>query len=113
MSEPSPRREARELDRALGTALVSVLSGISRDDLKRWLTRSSRLLPDDQQAEQLRFAHEMFMQVAQEEGTDVARAWFIGANVGEDKASPVEAIRDRRFDEVRVSARGLIEDQWS
>lgn len=96
----------------LGATLTAVLSGTrSRDDVGAWF--NAHKTPDVDQLKRLRFASEMFTKVSRTEGPDVARSWFIGANVGDDGDSPVTAIREGRFEEVRISATRMIEDQFS
>lgn len=96
----------------LGRTLTAALSGTrNRLDVDAWMkVGRGHATPTDHQLSRLRFAKEMFEKVSNAEDADTARAWFIGANVGDDEISPIEAIRNGRFDEVRTSATRMIED---
>lgn len=97
---------------ALGPTATAFLSGThDRTNVVAWFNGVTT--PDVDQLERLRFASEIFAKVSETEGSDIARTWFLGANVGADEASPAEAIRAGRFDEVRISATQMIEDQFS
>lgn len=69
--------------------------------------------PDSAQLERLQVLKELLDLVGEAEGSDVARAWLIGASIDDGKLSPVEAIRTGRFDDARNSAQRLIHDEWS
>jgi len=61
----------------------------------------------------LQFAHEQWTRLAEAEGEDVARAWFIGANPWLDDDTPITAIREDRFDEAGQAAQAVIDDSLS
>lgn len=99
------------LTKELGVTLTAALSGTrNRNDIHAWLHGQAN--PTDDQVERLNFACDTFKDVSKSQGADMTRTWFLGANVGADEISPIEAIRDGRFEEVRISARRMIEDQW-
>lgn len=103
--------EVKELtDDWIGPTLVALAAGSrSRDVVAFWCTDYAE--PNEDEARRLAFTLEILREVEQgERSRDVARAWFIGGNVGEELVSPGEAIRDDRFDEVRASAHRLIHD---
>jgi hypothetical protein len=103
--------EIRELrDNRLGVTLTAMAAGVhSRDRINTWCAGASA--PTDEQAQRLRFTFDILHEVAAAENSwDLARSWFIGANVGEEEISPCEGIRQDRFDEVRTSARRMVED---
>lgn len=91
----------------LGPTLVAAFTGArKRSEIDAWLNRDKA--PSAEQCRRLEEAHTNFLSVAASEGEDTARAWFIGSNVGEDETSPVEALAQDQFDEVRASANALI-----
>lgn len=47
------------------------------------------------------------------EGSDVARAWFIGANPWLGHHTPVDAIRDGRLKEVAAAAQAFVDGSFS
>lgn len=103
--------EIRELrDDRLGVTLTALAAGVRiRDRVNTWCAGAAE--PTEEQAGRLRFTFDILHEVAAAENSwDIARSWFIGANVGEDEISPCEGIRQDRFEEVRGSARRMIED---
>jgi hypothetical protein len=96
----------------LGLSLVAFLSGTRKyEDFTKWLRNHKP--PREEQIKRINFAAEITRQVCDVIGPGLTRQWFIGANVGLEEISPAEAIRADRFDEVRISATRIMEDQWS
>jgi hypothetical protein len=96
----------------LGPTVTAALSGTrNRGDVAAWF--NAHKTPDVDQLKRLRFASEIFAEVSKTEGPDMTRSWFMGANVGDDCDSPITAIREGRFEEVRISATRMIEEQSS
>lgn len=103
-----------ELVRLVGptlTAFTAHATNRAELVLDRWRQDATSLHPGKR--ERLELAYELLNDVAEADSEDVARAWFIGANCGPSLVSPAEAIRDGRFDEARLSAKRLINDEWS
>lgn len=95
-------------DNRIGLILTALVAGVrNRERINTWC--AGILTPSPAETKRLVFAMKVLSEVAEAEHSwNTARAWFIGANVGEDLVSPVEAIRMDRFDEVLLSAQRLI-----
>ncbi len=103
--------EIKELrDNWLGYTLTALASGTTRRErIDTWCAGLDA--PSEDEAKRLAFTLDILREVeASEHSRDTCRTWFTGANVGADEITPGEAIRQGRFDEVRTSARRLIED---
>lgn len=102
---------AEVLNNALGPTLTSALAGSSNPRISLiWAKHlPDGFTPSREQIRRLRFASEQWLFVADLEGEDVARMWFIGANpvLG---MSPVEAISKDRFHAVSAVAHVMVED---
>ena len=104
-----------ELESQLGKLLVAVLANGERYDIViAWIAGAVTVPLESIQ--RIEFAHEMFGTISDAEDPDIARAWFIGANVASDgeEISPIEAIRigESRFEDVKISAQRLERDDW-
>jgi hypothetical protein len=100
------------LTSTVGPILTGMLSGTRKfSDVNNWL--HSHIFPQEAQIERINFAALTLRQVSDAIGLEHTLGWFISANVGPEEISPAEAIRADRFDEVRVSATRIMEDQWS
>lgn len=91
----------------LGPTLVAVVSGTRlRQNAYRW--ESGNSMPTSGEYEQIAFAANVFNQVADTAGEDIARAWFIGQNtVG---FPPYLAIRLGLLEETESSAKRFIDE---
>jgi hypothetical protein len=101
----------RELNDALGPTLVSALSGA--ESVRRPHNSACHGGPKPQPAawSRLKFAHETWTLLETFEGRDVARRWFIGGNARLGEATPVMAIRNDHYAEVRSAAESFIQDE--
>ncbi|MGF9662851.1 hypothetical protein AAIH25_13360 [Arthrobacter crystallopoietes] len=110
--DPGMLDVVRELADSLGPTLVAALTGnrvrLSADD---WVMEDGPE-PDENEAERLRCALEQWNLLAQAENPDTARAWFVGANPMLEDESPVTAIREGRFEEVRRAARSYMDQEF-
>lgn len=101
------------LEHELGPTLVAVATGLTGNrvechaTISKWLDGSAE--PGHEQAKRLQFMYDQFRRVATVDGTDLARNWFTGANVGEDELAPFQAMRNGDLDGVRISAGRRIE----
>lgn len=99
-----------ELMAFIGPTLVGVTAHAAyRSDSRNWAAGELDLQPD--QRERLELAYKLLNDIAEEKGNDMARAWFIGSNVGIDEISPCEGLRDGLFDEVRISAKRFLDPE--
>ena len=107
------REITRRLNGALGSTLVAGLAGSTDRSISRGWAQLSGPLPYVEAEERLRCAYAAWRAVAEAEGDDVARSWFIGSNpwLGED--SPVDAIREGRFQEVTAAAGAMVSEAFS
>lgn len=98
-----------ELHRTIGPTLIAFACA-SQDSriAQSWISGDRRPTHEDER--RIYFMVSILRTVASEEGQDVARAWFIGANCEDMTRSPVEMIRDGRLVEAEVSATQLITD---
>ena len=105
------REIVRQLLSHLGPTIVAALAGATgQAEALRWAEPDGSA-PHPDAVPRLEFAHCVWQRIAEAEGPDVARAWFICGNtlLGED--TPVSAIREDRALEVTVAVRALIEGQ--
>lgn len=99
-----------ELIAFIGPTLVGVTAKASlRSDARKWEAGSLALQPE--QRVRLKLAYVYLNDIAEHQGNDMARTWFIGANVGVGEISPCEALRDDLFDEVRISAKRFLDPE--
>lgn len=94
----------------LGPTLVAAGIGFRN---RKVISENSENLDDafsDEQKKRVNVMYEIWNKVSQSEGDDLARAWFIGANPWLNDDSAVAAIREDRFEQVRVAAQAMIND---
>ncbi|MDY7541821.1 hypothetical protein [Cryobacterium sp. 5B3] len=103
----------KRLNAALGETLVAVLAD-SKDATAshEWATEGGPQ-PRPEAIPRLAFAYEQWQKIAEVEGEQVARAWFIGANPWLDDDTPVNAIREGRLEEVGHATQALVDDSFS
>jgi hypothetical protein len=106
---PSPALDYMDLAflvRVLGRTATAKLSGAqSRRTVEDWL--SGRGNPSDDQVTRLNFACDLFRELSQFQGENNTTHWFLAPSVsttGKKPQSPVEAISEDYFDEVRTIA---------
>jgi hypothetical protein len=90
----------------LGTALVSHLAGTNPVTVDKWIAGASA--PRQEMALRLRAGYRVFALIEEADGTDSARAWFIGMNPMLDDEPPATAIRDGRQRDVLTAARSFV-----
>ncbi|TRW46372.1 hypothetical protein [Georgenia yuyongxinii] len=113
LGEPPLHELVRLLNAHLGTTLVAALSGATVSTLaERWAVVDG-LVPSPPEEERLRAAHRIWMQLAAAEGSDVARAWFIGTNPVLDGIAPVMALREGRTKDVQDAATAFTTGTWA
>ncbi len=102
-----------KLVRAVGPTLVALAANGTRVRKipRAWAAGQGR--PDSEQLKRLQVLEELLDLIRKAKGPDTARAWLIGASIDDGKLSPVEAIRTGRFDDARISANRLVQDDWS
>ncbi|TRW45647.1 hypothetical protein FJ693_08650 [Georgenia yuyongxinii] len=113
LGEPPLHELVRQLNTALGTTLVAALSGATVSTMPERWAEPDGPVPSPVEEERLRAAHRTWTLIAEAEGDDVARAWFIGTNPVLDDTSPVMALRQGRADDVDAAARAFVRGTWS
>jgi hypothetical protein len=104
-----------EIDRLItevGSITLVALAACSKHMACPRYWASGMLKPNPDQTERLLVMSEVFSFVKKNEGLDAARQWLIGSSIDNDAdeaTSPIEAICDGRYDEVRASAQQLID----
>ncbi|WP_232491369.1 hypothetical protein [Mycobacterium dioxanotrophicus] len=100
----TPAELARELLDHLGPTVVAALSQVrNRKQPYKWAIDDGPR-PRIESLQRLQVAHRAWWTIAESEGDEVARAWFIGANPRLDEVPPYMAIREGRFSEVLAAA---------
>jgi len=98
----------RRLNVALDKKRVAVLADAAASELASGWAQAGGPQPGAASAKHLRFGYEQWKMVANAEGDDLARAWFIGANRWLGNDTPVNAIRSDKWEEVTRAAHALI-----
>ena len=94
---------ARELLNNLGPTVVAALAGV-RDRKQPYKWAAGRSQPRTESLARLQVAYRVWSTIADADGPNVARAWFIGANPRFDERSPYLAIRQGLLGEVLAAA---------
>jgi hypothetical protein len=102
----------RRLTAALGPTLVAALSGTTDRTLPLEWARHDGPEPEPEMQARLRHALVTWRTVAEVEGDDVARLWFIGANPWLGDESVVSALREDRFKDVDAAADAMVNDSY-
>jgi hypothetical protein len=100
---------AARLVGALGPTVVAALTGAGTVAVVQSWCQPNGPQPDDDAAMRLAFALAAWTAISDEEGDDIARAWFVGGNptLGED--TPITALREDRVDEFLTAAASVLE----
>jgi hypothetical protein len=112
--EPLNYREiTRRLIATLGPTLVAALSGSKDRTAPHEWAAVDGSEPAPEALPRLACAYETWRKVAEAEGEQVARLWFIGANPWLGESTPVTAIREDRLKEVADAAQAMADDSYS
>lgn len=87
------REVTRRLIAALGPTLVAGLAGSRDRSAPHEWAKADGPEPSPEALPRLACAYEVWLKVAEAEGDDVARAWFVGGNPRLSDDTPVTAIR--------------------
>lgn len=101
------RRLVQQLEKIVGPTLAMAALGDQYKSSEAWVSDTQLRAIE---RVRLDISLETIGAIACSDSEDIARAWFIGMNVGEDEISPVEALTQDRFEEVKRSAQRLIDD---
>lgn len=97
----------RELVSHLGGTLVATLANVRDRKLPYKWQKVDGPVPQAPSQARLLAAHQIWTLLAQSDGNDVARAWFIGANPRLDDVQPFMALRNGQLAEVVAAARAF------
>lgn len=87
----------------LSRTAVQQLSGAGRrTDVEAWL--ALRTAPSDEQVARINFAANLFKELSNRQGVKFTHEWFFNSPIGSANTSPLDAIRNDLFDEVRREA---------
>lgn len=97
---------ARFLQENLGQKLVAYLADVADPKtVGKWIAGRK---PRADAEERLRAAFQIFHLLQTEESPHTVRAWFVGMNPQLDDVSPAQAIREGRFRDALVAAKGYV-----
>lgn len=109
----SLRAIVERLNRHLGATLVATLAGINDRKLPYRWAREGGSTPGTEAARRLTAAHRIWLQLADAESDDVARAWFVGENPFLDEQPPVLVLREGKTREVLRAAQAFTDGTWA
>ncbi|MEO8907433.1 MAG: hypothetical protein ABI310_05080 [Microbacteriaceae bacterium] len=107
------REITRRLNAALGATLVGALAGSKDPKISYKWAQHDGPAPKSASVQRLQFAFTQWLAIAEVEGEQVARMWFIGSNPWLDQDTPVDAIREGRFKETAAAAAAMIDDGFT
>ena len=107
------REIVRRLNNALGATLVAALAGNKDRKISYGWAKEDGPVPKTPAVKRLQFAYDQWQLISDAEGEHVARMWFIGSNPLLDDDSPIDAIREDRFQQAGRAARTMVEDGFS
>jgi hypothetical protein len=101
----------QELCDVLTSKLVAALAGVKDPgQVRKW---ARGVLEPTQPAEQrLRFGLDVIQELEGSLGRKVAQAWALSINPRLNYQSPIQAIREDRFQEVAAAAKALLEEGY-
>lgn len=102
--------KARYLITRLGPTLVAAGIGFRNRKVISEVSENLDEAFSDEQKRRVEILHEVWTKVSRSEGDDLARAWFIGANPWLNDESAISAIREDRFEQVKIAAQAMIND---
>lgn len=112
-SELGIREVVRRLNGGLGPTLVAGLAGSKDRRITHKWAKEDGPEPNAKAARRLLFAIRIWHELVGHSGEHVARLWFIGSNPWLEEDSPVEAIMEDRYREVRAAANALVEGTFA
>ncbi len=106
------REIVERLNRHLGATLVATLADVSDRKLPYRWARAGGGTPNPEAATRLKAAHRIWLQLADAESDDIARAWFTGENPYLDEQAPVMALRAGRTRQTLLAAQAFLDGTW-
>ena len=102
-TEPKIRAVARKLNAALGPTMVAAATGTKNRQLPTEWATAGGPRPGVYEERKLRFALEQWNRISDFDGPEVARIWFLGGNPTLGEKTPLTAIREGRYEDVRTA----------
>ena len=106
------REIVERLNRHLGATLVATLAGVSDRKLPYRWARPDGGAPNAGAASRLTAAHRIWLELADAESDDIARAWFVGENPYLDEEAPVMALREGKIRPTLQAAQAFLDGTW-
>lgn len=103
----------RRLNTALGPTLVAALAGAKDKRISHKWAKQDGPEPNAAATRRLMDGYRAWSEVSQSEGDHVARLWFIGSNPWLAEDSPVEALKEDRFKEIRAAVQAMTEESFA
>ena len=107
------REIVRRLNAALGPTLVAGLAGAKDKRISHKWAKQEGPEPNAAATRRLMDGYRAWSEVSQSQGDHVARLWFIGSNPWLAEDSPVEALMEDRFKELRVAVQAMTEESFA
>jgi hypothetical protein len=107
------REVVRRLNAALGASMVSAMAGAKDPKASYRWQREDGPVPSDDAQSRILLAHRAWTLVADADGDQAARLWFLGANPWLGEVSPVEAIHDGRSKAVMDAAVAMVSGSFN
>jgi len=108
----SLREIVERLNRHLGATLVATLANVNDRKLPYRWAREGGSTPGAEATRRLTAAHRIWLQLADAESDDVARAWFVGENPFLDEQAPVLTLREGKTKETLQAAQSFVGGTW-
>ncbi|MFJ3393659.1 hypothetical protein [Leifsonia aquatica] len=106
----STREITRRLNSALGATLTAALAGSKDPGISYKWALVDGPEPKNDAVRRLQFAYAQWIAITASESEQIARMWFVGSNPLLDYDTPVDGIRQGRFEEVAAAAAAMVED---
>ncbi|MBE0011021.1 hypothetical protein DXT87_14685 [Arthrobacter sp. AET 35A] len=107
------REIVRRLNNGIGPTLVAGLTGSRDRRISHKWAKDDGPEPNQAAVRRLMSAIRLWTELSDAHGEHITRLWFIGSNPWLDEDSPVEAIMEDRFKEVRVAANAMLTGSFS
>jgi hypothetical protein len=107
------RELTRRLNQKLGVTLVAGLTGNKDRKISYKWAQHDGPAPKEQAVRKLQFAYAQWTLIAEVEGEHVARMWFIGSNPWLQSDTPIDGIREGKYQEVAAAAQAFVDETFS
>lgn len=101
----------RRLNAHLGATLVAAATGVEDTTIPTQWAKLDGPAPGTEFTRRLRIAHLVWTSIADADGDDVARTWFVGGNPHLEGNTPLTQIRKDHERDVLAAAAAFVADQ--